>query len=533
MRVSTSEIFNVANRGISDANSAMVKTQEQLSTGLRVLRPSDDPVASTKIMQLNDTIARIGQFTKNINSAENDLQLEETTLNGVLELIQRVQELTVQAGNTATLTPSDYKALAAEVDARLEELLNQVNTRNANGDYIFAGYKGGTQPFERLGPGQFTYSGDEGQKLVKISESVKVPVSDSGKALFMDIAAVEATLRTHVSAANKSVPPITVSVGQVYDQDVFDQFYPGNMVVTFNHESAVTPAAKNFTITERDTGKVLLSNQPFISGASIQVAGASFTITGQPASGTPPVPATRPFGADAPVALPFDFTPPANESLIVEVNGRRETLVLDANVTSTADIAAILNNAGNGNAARLANLGVTVTAAGFSMSAGVNFTVLGGTGNIDAVMGLNTSLGTSSVNGQRAIGGDQVFVDSADNQDLLLTLARLSDAMKTVGSDAQSKAVLKSVVDLTLGNLTNAQTNLLEVTSRLGARFNTIASTKDLHLDTELVGKEVLSELQDLDYAEAASRLSKQELVLQAAQSTFVRISQLSLFDRL
>ncbi|UTA49469.1 flagellar hook-associated protein FlgL [Simiduia sp. 21SJ11W-1] len=533
MRVSTSEMFNVANRGISNANTAIVKTQEQLSTGLRVLNPSDDPVASTKIMQLNESIARISQFTKNINSAENDLQLEETTLDGVLSLIQRIQEISVQAGNTAILTPSDYLALAAEVDARLEEMLNLVNTRNANGDYIFAGYKGGTQPFERLGAGQFEYRGDDGQKFVKISESVKVPVSDNGKAIFMDIDSAQNTIRTSVSAKNTSVPPIQISVGQVVDQDLYNSFYPSDMTITFNADSAIVPAAKNFTVTNRATGEVLLANQKFVSGHAIEVAGVSFSIIGEPKSGLPAVNATRPFGVDSAAVFPFDFTAPADETFEINVGGRTETFVLDANVTSTADIAAILNNAGNGNAARLASLGITVTAAGFTMPTGVNFTIGAGSANINGVMGIDTVAGSTSANGARALAGDQAFVDAADNQDILLTLARLSDAMKTVTNSADSKMLLKSVVDNTLINLGNTQTRILEKTSQLGARFNTIESTRDLHLDTELVSKEMLSELQDLDYAEAASRLSKQELILQAAQSTFVRVSQLSLFDRL
>lgn len=533
MRISTNEIFNVANRGIGDANVAMVKTQQQLSTGLRVLTPADDPVAATKIMQLNESLGRISQFNKNINTAENDLQLEETTLNGVLNLVQRMQEISVQAGNTAILTPQDYKALASEVDARLDELLNLVNTRNANGDFIFSGYKGSTQPFVRLGEGQFEYRGDEGQRQVKVSESVKIPVSDNGKALFMDVSSVKPTLRTSINSANVGVPPIAVSVGQVIDQVAFDAFYPKDMVVTFNADTTLTPAAKNYTVTERGSGRVLLANQPYVSGASIEVKGAVFSIVGEPASGVPAVAASRNFGTDFAVAFPYDFTAPADETFSINLGGRVETFVLDGNVTNTTDLAAILNSGVNGNGARLAALGMTVTATGFNAANGASFVIENGSAAVSGVMGLDTIFGSVAVNGVAAKGGDQVFIDSVDNQDLLLTLARLSNAMKTVGSGADSKLLLKNVVDATLTNLGNAQTTLLETTSKLGARFNTIESTRELHLDTELVGKQVLSELQDLDYAEAASRLSKQELILQAAQSAFVRISKLSLFDRL
>ena len=63
--------------------------------------------------------------------------------------------------------------------------------------------------------------------------------------------------------------------------------------------------------------------------------------------------------------------------------------------------------------------------------------------------------------------------------------------------------------------------------------MNTLESTKEQHLDTELISNTILSDIRDLDYAEAASRLSAQTLILQAAQATFIRITELNLFSRL
>jgi len=67
MRISSLQIFNIANKGIADANESMIHTQAQLSSGVRVLNPSDDPVASTKIMQLTNDIANISQYRRNID----------------------------------------------------------------------------------------------------------------------------------------------------------------------------------------------------------------------------------------------------------------------------------------------------------------------------------------------------------------------------------------------------------------------------------------------------------------------------------
>ncbi len=421
MRISSIQIFDIANDSISESNQAIAKTQAQLSTGQRVLTPSDDPVASTKILEIEQNLARLDQYGKNIDIAENNLSQEESTLGSVANLLQRVREIAVQAGNTATYTSSEYTALASEVDSRIDELMNLLNTRNVGGDYIFAGYTGGDKPFVGDSQSGFEFTGTDGQVNIKISDSTKVATSDSGKAVFVDIPAVQNSFNTSESSANSSSPAAQISVGQVVDQSAYDDFYPEDMIISFNDDTAVVPAGKNFTITERSTGNVVpgFQNVPYVEGQEIQVNGLSFNITGTPTSGS------------------------------------------------------------------------------------------------------------------GAVDGDQFFVESSPNQDVLTTLARFSEAMKQVDGTQESKDFVAQIVADTLDNINNAQTSILETTAELGARMNTLESTKELHLNTDLVSREIMSELRDLDYAEAASRLASQTLVLEAAQATFVRVSQLTLFSRL
>src|SRR5688500_15365617 len=120
MRISSLQIFNVARDSMSKVNQEVAHTQEQMSTGLRVLTPADDPVASTKILQLTDELSNIDQYLKNIDIAENNLALEESVMDNVVGVVQRMQELAVAAGNTATLTDNEYQAMAAEVSARMD-----------------------------------------------------------------------------------------------------------------------------------------------------------------------------------------------------------------------------------------------------------------------------------------------------------------------------------------------------------------------------------------------------------------------------
>lgn len=549
MRVSTSQIYSIANVSMHDAQVAINKTNEQISSGKRVLSPADDPVAATSILSLNQELSRTTQFNKNIDIADNNLSLEETTLQSVVSIVQRLRELTVSAGNTAVMTSADYKAIAAEIDSNMDALTNLQNTRNASGQYIFAGFQSATKPFVNDGGGNYSYMGDEGQLRLQAAATVTVAVSDSGKKLFMDIPAAQKTFTTSANAANKGSPAANISVGSVVDQDTFDKTFPNDMVVTFNANAAVSPPTPNYTITERMSGKVLAANQLYVPGQDIQVNGVKFAINGAPYTGTAATPGTVPAGAFA--ATDFSVTPATFD---ITVGGITETLTLDQNITTNAgpdslnnlvtalgggsqafyDLPANVNTAAAANFRKLQNLGVTFTATGFSTPSGLNITVKNGTAATDAVTGMATQgAGTTSVDGVVAIPGDSFLIESTDKQSLLTTVARISDALKTVKDTPDSKAALAKTISDTLTNFSNAITNIVTVQGDVGARQNMLESSKSLNSDLELSGKEVLSQIQDLDYAEASTRLQMQSFVLSASQQSFVKVSQLSLFTYL
>lgn len=535
MRVSTSQIFNIANIGMRDAQGAVTKTQEQIASGKRVLSPADDPVAATQILRLNEELARMDQYKKNMDVAENNLNLEEVAIDGVVNLLHRMKELTVNAGNTGVLTASDYQSLAAEVDSRIDELLGLHNTRNSSGQYIFAGYQGETQPFVDDGGGNYRYRGDEGQLRLQASSSVSVPVSDSGKRVFMDIPSGHNTFVTAASPSNQADPPARISVGQVVDQQAFDDFYPSDMVVRFNNDNDLVPPGRNFSVLERETGRVLLANQPYVNGGDIEVAGIRFNISGSPVAGEPSTPASLPFTFGG--AVDFSLAP---SEVTLTVAGQRETLVLDQPVNNAADLAAALAASvdtvpGSGaadNAGKLAALGIQVNATGFTVPGGWNLRVHDGDAATDTVMGFATTAGgTSSTNGQVGEAGDSFTVNSTGKEGLLNTLSRLSQAMHNVEDTPESKAELGEVVARTLTNLDNALTNIVSVQGEVGARLNTLESARDLNADSKLYTQKVLTQLEGLDVAEAATRLEMESFILSAAQQSFIKVSNLTLFN--
>ncbi|UVO17076.1 flagellar hook-associated protein FlgL [Stutzerimonas stutzeri] len=186
MRISTLQAFNNGVAGLQRNYANATRTQEQISTGNRILTPADDPVASVRLLQLEQQQNVLSQYNANLTAAKNSLTQEEVTLNSVNTVLQRVRELAVQAGNGA-LDPQDRKSIAAELGEREDELLSLMNTRNARGEYLFAGFQGKTQPFVRGADGSYSYEGDEGQRKLQIARSLNIPISDNGKSVFENV----------------------------------------------------------------------------------------------------------------------------------------------------------------------------------------------------------------------------------------------------------------------------------------------------------------------------------------------------------
>ncbi|MHA6494568.1 flagellar hook-associated protein FlgL [Pseudomonas borbori] len=186
MRISTIQAFNNGVSGLQRNYAEVTRTQEQIASGNRILTPADDPVASVRLLQLEQQQNVLTQYKDNLAAADNSLKQEEATLNSVNTVLQRVRELAVQAGN-GSLSVQDRDSIAAELSEREEELFSLVNTRNARGEYLFSGFQGKTQAFVRDGDGSYSYQGDEGQRKLQIASSQNVAISDSGKAIFQNI----------------------------------------------------------------------------------------------------------------------------------------------------------------------------------------------------------------------------------------------------------------------------------------------------------------------------------------------------------
>ena len=128
---------------------------------------------------------------------------------------------------------------------------------------------------------------------------------------------------------------------------------------------------------------------------------------------------------------------------------------------------------------------------------------------------------------------DSFCIAPSSSQSVFATLANLIGALEMHGGTPAANAKLGSEIGFALANLDHSIDNILRVRAQVGSRMNEIESLGNLNEDLGLQYQQTLAELQDLDYAKAISDLTRKQTDLQAAQQSFVKISQLSLFDYL
>ncbi len=136
-------IKNVENR-----IERIAKSQEQVTTGLRVNKPSDDPAAAGEIIRLNRSISRLDQYRRNIGSGISSLRMTESALGQIRDVIIQTRSLAVKGANGA-LAEEDRRALAEEVDQAMRELLRIANQK-FGGRYLFGGTETRSKPYQAV-----------------------------------------------------------------------------------------------------------------------------------------------------------------------------------------------------------------------------------------------------------------------------------------------------------------------------------------------------------------------------------------------
>ena len=432
MRISTNMIYGKGVATLHNQTAELLRTQQQVSTGRRILTPADDPIASARALELGQSQAVNQQFGRNIAYADDNLKILEGKLVGVGDILQYSRERAVQAGN-GSMTATDLGYLATDLKSQFEALFGLANSRDGQGDYIFSGFKANTKPFEG-GLSGVQYQGDEGGRTIQVSASRFMPVSLPGADVFD---------RSRIVDVNALRTP---SDDKPTTNDALYSFKGNNNTGTASALQVSFDPATVDPATDLGKRYQLQYSQPdpLVDGTwSVIMSVPGGEAVPVAASPNPPSPAT-------PTSLTF--------------NGITVQLPADAPPVSDADATPL--------------------------------------GDGDAF---------------------EVFVASTKMFDNYALFVSALDDQGAVGAAGG--------VAFALENLDFALENVLKVRAQIGSQMVETEQLQNLGADLDLQYSQAISRLEDVDYAEALSRLVQQQSYLQAAQQSFLRITGLSLFN--
>jgi flagellar hook-associated protein 3 FlgL len=275
MRISTNTIFEAGGARVSDLQVGLARTQQQISTGRKILTPADDPVASARALEVSQSDAMNDQFAINRGNAKSSLAALENTLTGVTSLLQDAKTLTVSAGNGA-LTNAERGFMATELRSRYEQLIGLANATDGSGNYLFSGYQTSSAPYAVTASG-VQYQGDQGQRLLQVDISRQIGVSDTGNNVFGNVRTGNGTFLA--AAAGNNTGSGIISPGSVVNAAALPL-----IGINYRLDFKVAAGVTTFDVVDL-TGTSPTVTLPYVSGQAISFGGMQFDITGSPADG--------------------------------------------------------------------------------------------------------------------------------------------------------------------------------------------------------------------------------------------------------
>lgn len=139
MRITNNMLVNNMMYNMGNNLERLDRVQRQLSTGKKIGAPSDDPIVASRALKMRTDVAEIEQYQKNVDDANSWMEITESTLTNMGDILHRARELAVQGAN-GSLSPEDTQKVAAEVKQLREQVIQMANT-TYGGRYIFSGFK--------------------------------------------------------------------------------------------------------------------------------------------------------------------------------------------------------------------------------------------------------------------------------------------------------------------------------------------------------------------------------------------------------
>ena len=388
MRVTTNMSYQSSMRALQKASERLDKASEQMTTGDKFATAGEDPTGMAQKLSLTSKITAFQQYSVNGSLLDSSLTLEGTILDSVTTNLQSAYTLTQKSVNGA-MSDSDKKSIASELEQLQTQLYDLMNSKNADGEYIFGGNQSQTQPFVKNDVGDYEFKGDTGQRMIQVAPSVQIAANDSGLSVFQQVA----TRRTVSSA---TATDLTIGVSS---QSEFDSFFR-------NKYDFTTPANNQYKISTTagpDKYKITGNNGytqtgDYIPGEAINFNGVSLTMTAAAGSGP---------------AQQFTLDAPTNDNVLNSLNKMIEALKNSSALTEeewTSTVANVQTHINN----TLDRVGITQGAVG------------GRQNNLDQVLTSNASLEVIATEARANVAEIDIYeaISNVSQQENALTMAQ-------------------------------------------------------------------------------------------------------------
>ena len=214
MRISNSLLQQRVLRDLQGNLARMAQAQQQVATGKRFERMSEDPLAGIQALGADQELRAIEQYRRNSTAARTRTDAEEAVLGQITDLLSRAKELAIQEG-TASSTPQTRAAVKAEVDQIIGQAVALGNTQIGS-EYVFAGHQVGTVPFDPTG----AYFGDDGQRQAEIGQNYVITTNHTGRELLLTSGVLPALQQLSSELGTGSpatVGPVAGSIDTAFD----------------------------------------------------------------------------------------------------------------------------------------------------------------------------------------------------------------------------------------------------------------------------------------------------------------------------
>jgi flagellar hook-associated protein 3 FlgL len=285
MRIPTRQAFESGLEHLQQRQRELSQAQEQLTSGKRVVRASDDPAAAARAERALAAIGRSEADQRALDASRNAMTLAEGALGDAGELLQQAREALVAAGN-GSYGDAERAGVAQQLAALRAQLLAVANRGDGGGAFLFAGQGSSGAPFVDAGGG-VAWRGSDGTTQAALDEPM--PLAADGRAAWLGAARGNGLFETRVLSPNAAQAQGWIDAGRVTDPAAFFAATSPPVVadpaqLDYRIDIAQVGGQTRFTVT-KDGAPTALTDQPLQSGQTIEIDGMAFAIHGTPQPG--------------------------------------------------------------------------------------------------------------------------------------------------------------------------------------------------------------------------------------------------------